>query len=119
MRPPQVQSRKAQVQKTFHKRPTVRFEDRKLISSSGLPIFQVLFSKINLKMSLKDCFKDIKISPVFGRYLLVLLPVVHPLLGFPLLLKVDYFGDDPLALRLISLLRLRGVSTISRALFQI
>ena len=41
-RPPQVKSSKAQIQVKYHKIPTIRFEDQKLTSFSGLLIFQGL-----------------------------------------------------------------------------
>jgi len=41
-RPPQVKSSKAQIQAEYHKIPTIRFEDQKLTSFSGLLIFQGL-----------------------------------------------------------------------------
>ena len=59
-----------------------------------------------------------KMSPIFGRHLMVLLLIVHLLLGFRRLSEVDYYRDDPLVLRLMGLRRLPDVSTISRALSQ-
>ena len=52
-RPPQVESSKTQIHAKFHKILTIRFEDQKLTSFSGLLIFQVLFSRLNLKKRLK------------------------------------------------------------------
>ena len=48
-RSPQVKSSKAQIQAKYHKIPTIRFEDQKLTSFSGLLIFQILFGRIKLK----------------------------------------------------------------------
>jgi hypothetical protein len=59
-----------------------------------------------------------KVSPIFGRHLVVLLVIVHLLLGFRRLREVDYYRDDPLVLRLMGLRKLPDVSTISRALCQ-
>jgi hypothetical protein len=59
-----------------------------------------------------------KISPIFGRHLVVLILIVHLLLGFRCLREIDYYRDDPLVLRLMGLRRLPDVSTISRALSQ-
>jgi hypothetical protein len=117
-RPPQVKSSKTQIHAKFHKIPAIRFEDQKLTSFSGLLIFQVLFMRLNLKQRLKKCFSHIKVSPIFGHHLIVLLLIVHLLLGFRRLREVDYYRDDPLVLRLLGLRKLPDVSTISRALSQ-
>lgn len=76
-RPPQVKSSKTQIHAKFHKIPAIRFEDQKLTSFSGLLIFQVLFMRLNLKQRLKKCFSHIKVSPIFGHHLIVLLLIVH------------------------------------------
>jgi hypothetical protein len=117
-RPPQVKSSKAEIQAKFHKIPVIRFEDQKLSSFSGLLIFQVLFSRLRLKERLKKCFSHMKVSPIFGRHLVVLLLIVHLVIGFRRLREIDYYRDDPLVLRLMGLKRLPDVSTISRALCQ-
>ena len=117
-RPPQVKSSKAQIHAKFHKIPTICFEDQKLTSFSGLLIFQLLFMRLNLKKRLKKCFSHIKVSPIFGHHLIVLLLIVHLLLGFRRLREVDYYRDDPLVLRILGLRKLPDVSTISRALSQ-
>ncbi len=113
-----MKSSKAQIQAKYHKIPVIRFEDQKLTSFSGLLIFQVLFGRIKLKQRLKKCFTHLKVSPIFGRHLVVLLIIVHLLLGFRRLREVDYYRDDPIVLRLMGLRRLPDVSTISRALAQ-
>jgi hypothetical protein len=117
-RSPQVKSSKSQIQAKYHKIPVIRFEDQRLTSFSGLLIFQVLFGNINLKKRLKKCFNHLKVSPIFGRHLVVLLLIVHLLLGFRRLREVDYYRDDPIVLRLMGLRKLPDVSTISRALSQ-
>jgi len=113
-----VKSSKAQIQAKFHKFPVIRFEDQQLTSFSGLLIFQQLFKRMDLKQRLKRCFAHLKVSPIFGRHLVVLLLIIHLLLGFRRLREVDYYRDDPLVLRLMGLRRLPDVSTISRALSQ-
>jgi hypothetical protein len=118
-RSPQVKSSKAQILAKFHKIPALRFEDQKLTSFSGLLIFQVLFRRLNLKQRLYQCFSNGKVSPIFGRHLVVLLIIVHLILGFRRLREVDYYRDDPLVLRLMGLRKLPDVSTISRSLSQI
>jgi len=111
-----VKSSKAQIQAKCYKIPTIRFEDQRLTSFSGLLIFQALFAHINLKARLKKGFSHLKVSPIFGRHLVVLLLIVHLLIGFRRLRDVDYYRDDPLVLRLLGLRKLPNVSTISRAL---
>jgi hypothetical protein len=115
-----VKSSKSQIQAKFHKIPAIRFEDQKLTSFSGLLVFQLLFKRLELKERLKKCFANMKTSSIFGRHLVVLLLIVHPLLGLKRLWEVDYYRDDPLALslvlRLLGLRTLPDVSTISRSL---
>ncbi|MGA8240330.1 MAG: hypothetical protein WB818_07120 [Desulfobacterales bacterium] len=62
---------KAQIQVKFHKIPVMRFENQKLTSFSGLLIFQLLFKRLDLKQRLKQCFEHLKVSPIFGRHLIV------------------------------------------------
>ncbi len=57
---PQVKSGKAQIQAKCYKIPTIRFEDERLTSFSGLLIFQALFAHINLKARLKKCLNYLK-----------------------------------------------------------
>ena len=85
-----MKPKKAQIQVKVHKIPAIRFEDQKLISFSGLLIFQALFSRINLKRRLKECFRHMEMSPIFGRHFVILLLMVHLLLGFCRLREVDY-----------------------------
>ncbi|MFH1951750.1 MAG: transposase, partial [Pseudomonadota bacterium] len=94
-----MKSSKAEIQAKYHKIPVIRFEDQKLSSFSGLLIFQVLFRQLRLRERLKKCFEHMKVSPIFGRHLVVLLLIVHLLLGFRRLREVDYYRDDPLVLR--------------------
>jgi hypothetical protein len=118
-RAPQVKSSKAENHAKYHKIPMIQFEDQKLTSFSGLLIFQGLFKRIDLKKRLWKCFNHLKVSPIFGRHLVVMLLIVHLLLGFRRLREMDYYRDDPLVLRLMGLRKLPDVSTVSRALAQI
>ena len=93
-RPPQVKSSKAQIYTKFHKIPQIRFEDQQLTSFSGLLIFQLLFKRMDLKSKLKKCFSHMKVSPIFGHHLIVILLVVHLILGFRRLREIDYYRDD-------------------------
>ena len=113
-----MKSRKSQICVKYHKIPVIQFEDQKLTSFSGLLIFQSLFRQMNLKRRLMRCFDHLKVSPIFGRHLVVMLLIVHLLLGFRRLREIDYYRDDPLVLRLMGLRKLPHVSTISRALAQ-
>ena len=113
-----MKSSKEQIQAKFHKIPEMRFEDQKLTSFFGLLIFQLLFKRLDLKQRLKQCFAHLKVSPIFGCHLVVLLLVIHLLIGFRRLREVDYYRDDPFELRLMGLRRLPDVFTISRALSQ-
>jgi len=88
-RPPQVKSKKAQITAKFHKIPMIRSEDQQLTSFSGLLIFLLLFKRINLKQRLKKCFSHLKVSPILGRHLIVVLIIVHLLIGFRRLREVD------------------------------
>ena len=113
-----MKSSKAENHAKYHKIPVIQFEDQKLTSFSGLLIFQGLFKQIELKKRLRKCFDHLKVSPIFGRHLVVMLLIVHLLLGFRRLREIDYYRDDPLVLRLMGLRKLPDVSTISRALSQ-
>ena len=111
-----MKSSKSQIHAKFHKIPEIRFEDQQLTSFSGLLIFQLLFNRINLKQRLKDCFDHLKVSPIFGNHLIVLILILHLILGFRRLREIDYYRDDPLVLRIMGIRKMPDVSTISRTL---
>jgi len=113
-----VKSSKAQIYTKCHKIPEIRFEDQQLTSFSGIIIFQLLFRRLNLKTKLKKCFSHLKVSPIFGHHLIVMLLIIHMILGFKRLRQIDYYRDDPMLLRLMGLKKLPDVSTISRSLSQ-
>ena len=98
-----MKSSKTQIHAKFRRIPTIRFEDQQLTSFSGLLLFQLLFKRLNLKQRLKNCFSHLKVSPIFGHHLAVMLLVVHLLLGFRRLREADYYRDDPLVLRIMGL----------------
>lgn len=114
-----MKSSKAQIYTKFHKIPAIRFQDQQLTSFSGLLIFQLLFKRLNLKNRLKKCFSHLKVSPIFGHHVIVMLLIIHLILGFRRLREIEYYRDDPLVLRLMGLKRLPDVSTISRNLSQL
>ena len=118
-RPPQVKSSKAHILTKFHKIPEIQFEDQQLTSFSGIVIFQLLFKNLNLKNKLKKCFNHLKVSPIFGHHLILLLLIVHLILGFRRLREIKYYKDDPMVLRLMGMKSLPDVSTISRSLSQL
>ncbi len=107
---------KAAVHCKTHRIPEVRFEDQRLTSYAGLVLYQALFSRIDLKRKLNRCFRHLKVSPIFGHGVVVLLLVVHMLLGYRRLQEMRYYRDDPMVHRLLGLKRLPDVATVSRAL---
>lgn len=111
-----MKSSKSEIHAKYHKIPEINFEDQQLTSFSGLLIFQLLFSKLHLKQRLKDCFRHLQVTPIFGHHLVTLLLIVHLLLGYRRLREVDYYRDDPLVLRLLGLRKVPDVATISRTL---
>lgn len=107
---------RASVHRKSHALPTLRFEDQRLTSFSGLILFQRLFASLELKERLRACFAHLRVAPIFGHHLVVLLLVVHLLLGYRQLRDLRFYRDDPMVKRLLGLRRLPDVATISRAL---
>src|SRR3990170_1222834 len=115
-RPPQVKYSKNEIHSLVYKIPEIRFEDQRLTSFAGLVIFQSLFYHLNLKERLWQCFTHLKVSPIFGHHVVVLLLIVHLLIGYRRLREIDYYRDDPMVKRLLGLSRIPDVATVSRAL---
>ena len=107
---------KAQLHKTAYAIPDIRFEDQRLTSFSGLVIFQALFKKLDLKSRLKECFTHQKVESLFGHHVIFMLLIVHLLMGFRRLRGRDYYHDDPMVKRVLSLKKIPDVATISRSL---
>ena len=107
---------KAAIHRKTHCIPEIRFEDQKLTSFAGLVVFQSLFSRIDLKQHLSGCFRHLKVSPVYGHGVIVLLLIVHLLLGYRRLQDMRYYQDDPMIRRLLGVSRLPDVATVSRTL---
>ena len=107
---------RAAIHRKTHRIPEIRFEDQKLTSFAGLVVYQALFSRIGLKHQLSSCFRHLKVSPIFGHGVVMLLLVVHLLLGYRRLQDMRYYADDPLVHRLLGLERLPDVATVSRTL---
>ncbi len=79
-------------------------------------MFQSFFNQLALKQQLTACFRHLKVSPIFGHGLTVLLLIVHLLLGYRRLQDSRYYQDDPMVQRLLGLKRLPDVATVSRTL---
>ena len=107
---------KSDIHRKTHRIPELRFEDQKLTSFAGLLVFQSLFSRLELKQQLIHCFRHLKVSPIFGHGLVVLLLIVHLLIGYRRLQDLRYYQDDPMVRRLLGISRLPDVSTVSRTL---
>ena len=107
---------RAAVHRKSHRLPEIRFEDQRLTSFAGLILFQSLFNRLGLKGQLTGCFRHLKVSPIFGHGLTVLLLIVHLLLGYRRLQDMRYYQDDPMVRRLLGLERLPDVATVSRTL---
>ena len=107
---------KAAIHRKTHRIPEIRFEDQRLTSFAGLILFQSLFNRLGLKEQLTGCFRHLKVSPIFGHGLSVLLLIIHLLLGYRRLQDMRYYQDDPMVRRLLGLERLPDVATVSRTL---
>ena len=94
----------------------IRFEPQHLTSHSGLILFQHFFSLIRIKERLWSCFRHLKVSPIYGHHVVMMLLVVHLILGHRRLRDVEYYRDDAMVKRVLGLKRLRDVSTLSRSL---
>ena len=107
---------KSAIHRKFHSLPDLAFEDHRLTSFSGLIVFQALFARLDLKSTLNRCFRHLKVSPIFGHGVVVMVMVVHLLLGYRRLRDLRYYQDDPLVRRVLGLTRLPDVATLSRTL---
>ena len=107
---------KAAIHRKTHCIPEIRFEDQRLTSFAGLVVFQSLFRHIDLKRHLSVCFRHLKVSPIYGHGVVVLLLTVHLLLGYRRLGDMRYYQDDPMVRRLLGVSRLPDVATVSRTL---
>ncbi|MFY9705106.1 MAG: IS1380 family transposase [Desulfobacterales bacterium] len=107
---------KAAIHRKTHRIPEIKFEDQRLTSFAGLVVYQSLFSRIGLKRQLAGCFRHLRVSPIFGHGVVVLMLIVHLLLGYRRLQDMRYYQDDPMVRRLLGLERLPDVATVSRTL---
>ena len=107
---------KAAIHRKTHCIPEIRFEDQRLTSFAGLVVFQSLFSRSGLKQHLSGCFSHLRVSPIYGHGVIVMLLIVHLLLGYRRLQDMRYYQDDPMVRRLLGVSRLPDVATVSRTL---
>jgi hypothetical protein len=111
-----VKSSKTQTHSRVHKIPTVRFDDERLTSFSGLIIFQAFFQKLRLKQKVTRCFAHIKTSRIYGLPTIFLHIVVHLIMGFERLRDSEYSHQDPIVCRILGVRRIPTPATISRSL---
>lgn len=86
---------KASIHRETHRIPEIRFKDQRLTSFAGLILFQALFDRPGLQEQLTGCFRHLKISPIFGHGLTVLLLIAHLLLDYRGLQDRCYDQDGP------------------------
>lgn len=81
------------VRRKTHALPTLRFEQQRLTSFSGLLLFQVLFGRLGLKRRLRPCFETG--AAIYQQATIVLSLIVHLLLGYyyPLICTVAQTGQ--------------------------
>ena len=111
-----MKSSKTDIHRKTYRIPQIRFEDQRLTSFAGLVVFQSLFNQLALKQQLTACFRHLKVSPIFGHGLTVLLLIVHLLLGYRRLQDSRCYQDDPMVHRLLGLKRLPDVDAVKRVL---
>lgn len=107
---------RATVHRRTHALPQLRFEEQQLTSFAGLVLIQQLFAHLELKQRLRDCFRHLTASPIFGWPSIMLLLIIHTLLGYRDLRHIRYYHDDPLVTHVLGLSRLPDVATLSRML---
>src|SRR5215207_1637347 len=106
---------RSQVRRKTSALPVLRFEDQKLTSFSGLLLFHLLFSRLQLKERLRRCFRPRRVT-AYDLPAIVLGLILHLLLGFRQLRDATYYRDDPMVHRVLGLHRLPDVATVSRNL---
>lgn len=107
---------KSDVRRKFSSHMNLRFDDQRLTSFAGLIVFHRLFVNLSLRRRLTRCFSSTADSRSFSPASIVVLLIVSVLLGYRRLRDVQYFKDDPMALRVIGVSCMPSVSTISRHL---
>ena len=69
--------RKTDLLSNVHKIPELKFEDQALSSYSGLIVFQRLFSVLDLKRRLRNCFRHLAGGSGYGHWRLFMMLLVH------------------------------------------
>jgi hypothetical protein len=111
-----VKLSKSQFHSNVHSFPELHFEDQRLTSFSGAVMLQALFQKLKLSHRLQECFGHRSEKLVVGFRAVALILITHLMLGYRRLRDIEYYQDDPVVLRALSLKRMPQVSTISRTL---
>ena len=111
-----MKSSRSHVRRKAYALPQLKFEDQTLTSFAGLMIFQKFFVAIDLNSRLSRCFRHLNLGKVFDRATGFLQLVAHLLLGYRELQDCRYYGDDPLAKRVLGLRPIPDVATLSRML---
>lgn len=96
--------------------PLLRFEDQRLTSFAGLFLFQLLFTRLQLRERLDACFRHWQSSRSYSPAGIVLGLILHLLLGFRSLRDSRYYAEDPMVHRVLGLRRMPDVATVSRLL---
>lgn len=115
-----MKSRKSKIHSRVHAIPEVKFEEgQQMTPYAGAVLYQALFQKMELKEKLHKCFRHLGGQKIFGGPAVVLLLTMHLVLGFRRLRGLDYYQEDPLISRIIGVVKLPDVSTMSRTLGEI
>ena len=96
--------------------PDIRFEPRGPASYSGSIVFRHLFLLLDIRERLWGCFRHLMTNPIYGRHVVMMLPVVHPIIGYRRLRDMDACRDDGMVGGIPGLERLPDASTVSRSL---
>ncbi|HHJ14474.1 MAG TPA: hypothetical protein ENJ79_08895 [Gammaproteobacteria bacterium] len=112
----QVKCSKAAIHRKTHRIPEIKFEDQRMTSFSGLVLCQALFTCIGFRQQLNGCFRHLKVSPIFGHGVVVLLLMIHLLLGYRRAQDMRHYADDPMVHRPLGLKRPPDVATLSWSL---
>jgi len=109
-----VKISKKSVRRKARQLPELRFEDQRLTSFAGLVLIQALFSRLQIRERLRQCFRHLKSHTIYDSAVLMLMLIVHLLLGYRQLRDQRYYADDPMVQRVLGLKQLPNVATLSR-----
>ena len=94
----------------------IRFEAQGLTSHSGPVVLRHLLSRPGIGERLRGCFRHRTSNPIYGRHVIMLPLVVHPIIGHRRLRDIDPYRDDEMIGRIPGPERLPDVSTVSSSL---